>query len=137
MVDYDTMFGHASTLHQAALDVLHTPVLIHDHQRILYANIAALGVLGARDESQVVGRPIAEIVHPDGAQAGAARRQFVMEHGHAITGVPLKLMGVDGIVRYVTADAQAIHFAGDQTAILVTAVLTRMVDSKPRTTPPE
>ncbi len=117
------------TLHEAALDELPWPILIHDHQCILYVNRVALQTLGARDSTQIEGRPLSEIVHPDGAEAGAARRHIIMEHGHAVTDVPVKLVGIDGVTRYAIATGRRVHYKDAQQAILVTAVVTRIGDS--------
>lgn len=124
------------TLHEAALDALPTAIMIHDHDCVLYANRAALGILGAVDHAQVVGRSVSDIVHPDGAEAGEARRAMVMERGHVVTNIPLKLVGVDGTVRYVIATGQPIEYSDGLRAVLVTAVLVRVGDDRARVTPP-
>lgn len=113
-------------LHEAALEALPTAILIHDHHCVLFANRAALDVLGAVERAQVVGRSVTDIVHPDGAEAGAARRAMVMERGHVARDTPLKLLGVDGVVRYAIATGQPIEYSDGQRAVLVTAVLVRV-----------
>jgi len=132
----DTTPAHALSLHEAALEGLPTPILIHDHHCVLYANRAALDVLGAQTHIEVVGRAVSDIVHPDGAEAGATRRAMVMERGHVVTNIPLKLVGVDGVVRYVVATGQPIEHSDGQRAVLVTAVLVRVGDDGARVTPP-
>jgi len=128
MVTVDTHTSSPSTFHEAALDALPMPILIHDHSAVLYANLAALEALGASVRDLVVGHPLSAIVHPDGADAGVARRRIVMERGHAVTDVPVKLVGIDGRVRYATVNGQAITWGDSEKAILVTAQLTRSCD---------
>lgn len=117
----DAIMPTTRTLHEAALDELPCPILVHDHHRVLYANRAALQALGADDDTQVVGRELSTFVHADGAAAGAARRRIVMEQGHAVTDIPVKLVGVDGATRYATVAGRPIVFGDAQRAILVTA----------------
>jgi len=127
--DEELVPGIAPTLHEAALDELPWPILVHDHDCVLYVNRAALSALGARDSTQIEGRPIAEIVHPDGAEAGTARRRIVLEQGHAVTDVPVKLLGVDGVTRYAIATGRPVRYGNAEKAVLVTAVITRIGDS--------
>ena len=136
MAEDDTIPANALTLHEAALEKLPTAILIHDHHCVLYANRAALGVLGAQTHAEVVGHAVSDIVHPDGAEAGAARRAMVMERDHVVTNIPLKLVGVDGVVRYVVATGQPLEYSKGQRAVLVTAVLVRVGDDGARVTPP-
>lgn len=131
------MAGKAITLHEGSLEMLSTAMMIHNHEFVLYANRAALRVLGASDYSQIEGRPLSDIVHPDGAEAGAARRQIVMEHGHSVTNVPVKLVGVDGVARYAIASGLPITYGDNEQAILVTAVLTRIGTDEAEITPPQ
>jgi len=126
MITTDTDCSHWSTLADAALDALPTPILIHDHHCVLYANLAALDALGARVREEIVGQPLSGIVHPDGAEAGKSRRSVIMERGHAVTDVPVKLVGVDGEVRYATVSGRPIRWGDGERAILVTATLTRV-----------
>lgn len=136
MADNDTTPARPVSLHEAALEELPTAVLIHDHSCVLYANRAALDTLGAVEHAQVVGRSVRDIVHPDGVEAGEARRAMVMERGHVVENIPLKLVGVDGMVRYVIATGQPIEYSDARRAILVTAVLVRVGDDRARVTPP-
>jgi len=106
------------SLHQAALEALDLPVLIHDHDTILYANHAAVTLLGVGD-SEIVGRAITDFVHTDGRAAGAERRKLVMESGHEMNRLPIKLISLDGEPIYVTVDARPIEWS-QGTAILVT-----------------
>ena len=136
MADNDTIPARTLTFHEAALEALPTATMIHDHTCVLYANRAALSLLGAHERAQVVGHSVSDIVHPDGAEAGAARRAMVMERDHVVTNIPLKLVGVDGVVRYVVATGQPLEYSDGQRAVLVTAVLVRVGDDGARVTPP-
>lgn len=131
------MTDHEFTINEAALESLPMPFLVHDHQRVLFVNRAALGMLGARNKSEVVDKPLSQIIHPDGREAGAVRRQLVLEGGHPATDIPVKLVGVDGIVRYAIATGVPIIYGRGHNAILVTAVLTRIGEEAPGLRPQE
>ncbi len=124
----DELYSGTRSLHEAALDELPWPILIHDQQHVLFANCVAAQALGARSSAELKGRPISEIVHPDGVEAGATRRRIVMERGHVITDVPVKLVGLDGITRYAIVTGRPIIHGDAENAILVTAVMTRTDD---------
>lgn len=130
----DTTAGRPVTVHEGALEMLPTAVIIHNHQFVLYANRAALAVLGASEFSQIESRPLSQFVHPDAVEAGEARRKLVMEHGHAVINVPVKLVGVDGVVRYATANGLPVTHDGER-AILVMATITRIGTAEPGITP--
>lgn len=125
MVEWDDMGDRTPALFEAALEAVPMPVLIHGDKTVLYANEAAVAALGGRDASDILGLELARIVHPDGAEAGTTRRTLVFEHGHTVTGAPVKLIGVDGITRHAVVNGTPIDYSGLR-AIMVTATLVRM-----------
>lgn len=111
------------SMFKAAIEVLNTPLIVHDRDRILFANAAANRALRARDESALVGLEISSIVHPDGQDAGKERRQLVLERGQVLRDVPVKLTALDGTTFYALVTAQRIEWTGES-AILLTARVT-------------
>lgn len=110
------------TLHENALERLPDPVLIHDRDSVVFANLAMREMLQASHAEQVEGRQFASFVHPDGFQAGAERRRLLFERGNALRGVPAKIVTVDGETIHVQGDAIPLT-ADDITAVVITAHL--------------
>ena len=72
------------------------PVAVHSQGRVVYANPAALELLGARSHDEVLGRPIFDFVHPD-FHGLAAERILKMELvGDPAERVVETLLRVDG-----------------------------------------
>lgn len=107
-------------MYRAALETLPDAVMIHDDTTVLFANPATLRILHASRTDQVVGMAFARFVHEDARSAGAGRRAVLMESGHPIPPVPLKLVCVDGEISYAEGRAWRIAYDG-RTAILVVA----------------
>lgn len=107
------------SLHEAALDALPHAVLVHDFSTILYVNTAACRAFRADEPSQLVGRQVAELVHPDGRAAGEQRRKMVLDQGATFTRLDVKLLALDGSVIYASGHGQRITFNGSP-AIMVT-----------------
>ncbi len=78
---------------EAALEVLPDIVLIHDDERILFANAACRRFLAADAPQDLEGRPLDVIVHPDAYAAGRERRRLMLEGDARLRDVPLKLVG--------------------------------------------
>jgi PAS domain S-box-containing protein len=111
------------SLFEAALEALDHPVLVHDHDTILFANAVARRHLRAKSANELLGRHITDIVHPDARPAGEVRRSLVLDHGQRMVGLPVKLRALDGTTLYARVDARRIHWDGG-TAIVLTATFT-------------
>lgn len=107
------------SLHEAALDALPHPVMVHDDSVVLYVNPAACRAFRADDASQLVGRALSELVHPDGRAAGEQRRRMVLEQGTTFSRLDVKLLALDGSVVYANGHGQKITYNGVP-AIMVT-----------------
>lgn len=105
-------------LHEAALDSLPYPVIVHDEDTVLYANREALSWLKCADRCDLEGRPLSEIVHEDGREAGLARRRLIIERGLSLRDIAVKLIARDGSTVYAQGDAERFFFSG-RPAILV------------------
>lgn len=100
-----------------ALELLPSPVLVHDVDTVFYANEAAQRLFGATDRTDIEGLPLAHIVHPDDREPGAERRALVLQHDHVYERVPLKLLTLKGEPLYLEVSARRI-FVGDAPLIL-------------------
>jgi PAS domain-containing protein len=112
-----------------ALDALSYSVIIHDEEMIRYANSAALQLLKATTCDLVVGLSFGTFIHPDGLQAGLERRRLILEHGHKLQGVPIKMLTCGGDVIYVRGDGAPLQVDG-KTYVLVAAWPDHMQDRR-------
>jgi len=108
---------------EAALEVLPEPVLIHDADRILFVNAAARRFLRAESPTDLVGRPIQTIVHPDGYSAGVERRRILNDTGTPLAETPIKLVALDGTALYARGVGIPLQTSAGK-AILVAATFT-------------
>jgi PAS domain S-box-containing protein len=108
---------------EAALEVLPDIVLIHDEERILFANAACRHVLGASRPEDLEGRPLNMIVHPDAREAGKERRRILMHGNRSLRGIPLKLVALNGETRRLTADAHPLEFGGARAGMVVASTV--------------
>jgi len=107
------------SLHEAALEGLPLPIIVHDVDMIIYANPEACRVLGATDPAELEGRAISDIVHPDGREAGLQRRKLLLETGGSFRDVAVKLIDLKGATLYLTGAANCIVYCGRPAILFV------------------
>ena len=79
------------------LELIHDTVLIHAKGRIVYANSAALGFLGAGRAEELVGRPVLDIVSPPYRDQVRERIRRTIEEGIQTSPLEMKLLRLDGM----------------------------------------
>ena len=92
--------------------------LIRD-ERIVFANTATLRMLGLAKPSDLVGRSVYEIIHPDDRDNARLEMSRVHEHGNANLLFDVRLLAADGspldvevwiaLVRFLGADCILVH----------------------------
>ncbi len=84
-------------------------IIVHQDGKFVYANKTALKTMGAEDESEVLGKPVLEYVHPDDRELALERIQKVLTAGD-ITLAPAeeRFKKMDG--SYITAEVRSIPF---------------------------
>ncbi len=87
-------------------------ILIHCEGRYVFANRAALQVLGAGDVSQFVGRDAFSIVHPDYGQISRDRVRQIYEARTEVPRVELKFVRLDGVAIDVEVSSRYFLYAG-------------------------
>jgi len=112
-----------SGLHAAVFEALPLPALVHGRDTISAANASALRLLDAGLKESLIGKPVADIVHPDARAAGEQRRSLLLEQGKAFVGLPLKLRTTTGEERHVVVGAVRFEFDGTHHALVVVTPL--------------
>jgi two-component system, cell cycle sensor histidine kinase and response regulator CckA len=89
-----------------------TALAVHREGRILWANSAALELVGARSVDDVVGRELADFIHPDQRRASSARIRAIYEEGR-VPSAELRLLRMDGSTVVANAAGSAIIWEGE------------------------
>ncbi len=95
-------------------------VVVHDSERVIYANTATLQMLGAKEPAQVIGRPVTDFVQRDYRQIVAGRIRFMRETGQVAPLLDEKWVKLDGTVFDVEVTSVSLPWEG-RTAFQVVA----------------
>jgi PAS domain S-box-containing protein len=92
----------------AIVESMPLPIILHDVTTITYVNEAARLAFRARSNDELVGRPMCDVLHPDGREAGMERRRLLFEKGYAFSEVNTKTIACDGTILYTVASGGAV-----------------------------
>ncbi|HEX8994080.1 MAG TPA: PAS domain S-box protein [Candidatus Paceibacterota bacterium] len=94
--------------------VEHSPdgIFVHSEGKVIFANTAALTLLGATKPEDVIGKPALDFIHPDQREFVAARMRSMYERGEIVPIAQEKFMRVDGIPINVEVAAVPITING-------------------------
>ncbi len=101
-------FPEGTPLALAIIESMPLPIILHDATTITYINEAARLAFRAKSEGELVGRPMCDVLHPDGREAGMERRRLLFERGYAFSEVNAKTIACDGTVLYTVASGGAV-----------------------------
>jgi PAS domain S-box-containing protein len=83
-------------------------IAIHSDHKIVYANLAAMKILGAKNLENLIGRPMLQIIHPDYHEI-AKERIRKQEQGYVAPQIEEKFVRLDGT--FVDVEIVSIPFA--------------------------
>ncbi|MBW3671550.1 MAG: PAS domain S-box protein, partial [Acidobacteria bacterium] len=91
--------------HRQLVELLPHLVLIHDAGEIRFVNSAGIRLLGAKSSSDLVGRSVLSILHPDDRKSVQTRIEGILSRNLDVQGVRERFLTADGeeIVTEVTA----------------------------------
>ncbi|TSA08194.1 MAG: PAS domain S-box protein [Comamonadaceae bacterium] len=88
------------------------PILVHGAGKTLYVNPAAIKMFGATSASDLVGKPMLELIHPDFRKTVAERLNVNAEPGGSTPMLEQKLLKFDGSVIDVEVQGIQVNFGG-------------------------
>ena len=88
------------------------PILVHGAGKTLYVNPAAIKMFGATSASDLVGKPMLELIHPDFRKTVAERLKVNAEPGGSTPMLEQKLLKLDGSVIDVEVQGVQVYFDG-------------------------
>lgn len=115
MPDYDST---VTSLQEAVFDALPLPLFVHTPETILAANALSREMLQAPTADALHGRPLMDIVHPDGREAGEQRRALLFERDQRFAGVRVKLVTLSGVPLALTVTATSFSVGNDRIAVV-------------------
>ena len=89
-----------------------SPLVVHNGEKVMYINPAAIRMFGANSAEDLVGREIFSLVHPDSREVSRQRVNLSIQPGDAVPLVELKFLKVDGTTMDVEAQARLIIYDG-------------------------
>ncbi|WP_296444079.1 PAS domain-containing sensor histidine kinase [Rhodoferax sp. UBA5149] len=89
------------------------PIAVHRHGRLIYANPAAIKLLGANSAQDLIGKPLLDLVHPDFHQTVLARATSMTLHGGRSPMVEKKFLKLDGTPIDVEVQSTSIAYDGE------------------------
>ena len=96
--------------------------VLMEHQGVIaLVNPACLTLFGARTESELTGKSLYELVHPDFRERVRSRVTGLLSDGQPALPVEVKILRMDGVsvdVEVVAALVKDIHFVLHKTGIL-------------------
>lgn len=94
--------------------VEHSPegIVVYSDSRLVYLNRAALRLLGAETQEQLLGRPILDVVHPDWRDEARKRARLSQHLGQASALAEFQYLRLDGSAIDVEAVSTPIVFEG-------------------------
>ncbi len=69
---------------------------VYSNDKFMYVNPAAIKLLGAKDASELIGRPFLDVVHPDYKEIVHQQITAAMEKGKALSSMEEKFLRLDG-----------------------------------------
>jgi diguanylate cyclase (GGDEF)-like protein/PAS domain S-box-containing protein len=105
--------------YRTLVDMLPMAILVHAHDVVVFANAAALRLLGARNDSGIAGVSTLARVHRDGHADLQRRLQQAGEEGGEMPTHALQLLRMDGSTVEVEARGAQIRYGHDSAVMLV------------------
>ncbi|CUS81987.1 PAS domain S-box-containing protein [Candidatus Kryptobacter tengchongensis] len=99
-------------LYQSLFENLPVGVVIHQDGKIVKCNKKAVEIGGGKDESDIIGKPVLDFVHPDHRETVIARIRGILEQGKEAPPIEEKFVRLDGSVIDVEVRGSRIMWEG-------------------------
>lgn len=94
-------------------------VVIHSEGKIIYANPAALKLIGAKKTTDLIGQPVMKFVHPDSIPLIQSRIKNMLSKHIIAPFVDEKFISVNGDTVYAETKAVPFNFQGKQAILAI------------------
>jgi PAS domain S-box-containing protein len=103
---------------RALIERLPMGTIVHRHGLVIYINPTAVRGLRYDTASQLIGRPLLELLHPDDHEVVKARIMQTMREGRAPV-AESRLLRRDGTIAFVEAEAVMLDFDGQPANVVI------------------
>lgn len=114
----EAALSQSEARYQALVNLAPDAIVVHQDERVVYANAAALRLYGAANFEDLSGRNIIDLVHPDDRRTVRARAQLV-EGGGISPLRETRILRLDGRVVPVEATAATIDYQGKPAVLAI------------------
>lgn len=94
------------------LDVAPVGIAVHQDGKIVFANPAGLALMGTQSPEDMVGKPIAEVIHPEGLETALDRIRRMLAGEKELYPVEDRYVRLDGKVIDVEVMASPLNYEG-------------------------
>src|SRR5262245_20223244 len=98
--------------YRALVEASPDAVFVHDGRTALFANRAALKLVGARSPEDVAGTPIMNFAHEDDRALLAQRARIIVERGEAVPFLRVRVRRLDGGIVWAETAGVPVQFDG-------------------------
>jgi len=108
----DAALRESEQRYRALVNALPQAILVHDGEHCLFANPAAVRLVGARSLEEVIDRPILSFAHPDNLALLQERTRAILERGEPAAPIEVQVIRQDGSLVWVEAAGVRVDFGG-------------------------
>lgn len=94
-------------------------IIVHQNGKVIFANAATAGLIGAKSEAELVGRQIMDFVHSDFRQVVNERTRQQIADGQVVPSMDEKFVKLDGAEIDVDVIAAPFHFQGELASLVI------------------
>lgn len=101
-------------------------IAVHSDGKVVFANPAGVHMLAAESEAQIIGKPISEIIRPDGMEAAKTRMQRMLAGEKGVYPAEDTYLRLDGVPVQVEVSATSLQYDGKPAVqVIVTDITER------------
>ncbi|MFC7133203.1 MULTISPECIES: PAS domain S-box protein [Salinibaculum] len=116
-----------TTRFQPFVETAPVPIVVFTANRgIIYCNTKAVELLGAEDQSTILGKEPEQFIHPDQRERARQRIRRVLEEGEPTEPMEYRLLGVDEQERFTEIAAAPVEYEGEPAAYVLINDVTQL-----------
>ena len=108
----DEALRESEQRYRALVNALPQAILVHDGVRCLFANPAALRLVGVATLEEVIDRPVLSFAHPDNLSLLEERTRRIIVQGEAAPPIEVQVIRQDGTLVWVETTGVRVDFGG-------------------------
>ncbi len=118
--------------YRTLVDLSPAIIVVHDGERLLFANKKAAEYARLRKPEHLVGQPVMEFIHPDYRKTAKSRIERMLREKTSLPPVLEKIVFPDGMERYVEMASGYIEYKGKPAILTVISDITEIIESHKR-----